>query len=273
MPARFDLPALARRSTNRREIVLANIATTQAQADSLALIYLRVVKVWRDMTDQIVASYERTLADLTTDAPSDTRGTIDSVAEALRRLVLTLTPDLRDWALRVEDVHRGKWVRNVLSATSIDLQTILNPLDVEDTVEASIQWNVALVRDVSEETRRRIETSVFTGFQQRKAAREVAREIREATGLARARSLRIAADQTVKLGSRLNQARQEQAGLDHFKWRHSGKAHPRPVHKDRDGKVFPWKGKGSIAADDMPGIPPYCGCTAQGVVVLDDGVG
>lgn len=266
MAVQFDLKSRIR--TNRRQIVLANIATTQAQADSLALIYLRVVNGWRDNAAAVVASYERTLADLTTDSPSDTRGTIDSIAEALRRLVLTLTPDLRDWAFRVEDVHRGKWVRNILSATSIDLSTILNPLDVEDTVEAAIEWNVALVRDVSEEARRRIETSVFTGFQQRKAAREVAKEIREATGMARARSIRIAADQTVKLGSKLNEARQRQAGLDHFKWRHSGKAHPRPEHVKRDGKVFRWDDP--AIKDDLPGYAPFCGCTGQGVLVFGD---
>jgi SPP1 gp7 family putative phage head morphogenesis protein len=261
---------MAARRTNRREIVLPPIQPTKAQADSLALIYLRVVNGWRDNAEQIVTSYERTLAGMTTDAPNDTSATIETIAEALRRLVLTLTPDLRDWAYRVEDVHRGKWVRNILSAISIDLDTILSPTDVRDTVEAAIEWNVSLIRDVSEEVRRKVGNSVFTGFQQRKSARDVAKEIREATTLARQRALRIAADQTVKLGSRLNQARQEQAGLTHFKWRHSGKAHPRLRHKERDGKVYPWEGEGSIPADDRPGIPPFCGCVSQGVVVYGD---
>lgn len=180
-----------------------------------------------------------------------------------------LTPDLRDWALRVEAVHRGKWIRNIFSAVSIDLSTVLSALDVTDTVQASIEWNVSLIKDVSDEIRRKVVNSVFSGFQARKPAREIAKEIREATGLARQRSLRIAADQTVKLGSRLNQARQQQAGLDHFKWRHSGKAHPRLRHKERDGKVYPWEGSG-IPSDDMPGVPPYCGCTSQGVLKLGD---
>ena len=267
---RLDLPAMAARRTNRREIVLPPIQPTKAQADSLALIYLRVVNGWRDNAEQIVTSYERALAGMTTDAPNDTSATIETLAEALRRLVLTLTPDLRDWAYRVEDVHRGKWVRNILSAVSIELDTILSPSDVRDTVEAAIEWNVSLIRDVSEEVRRKVGNSVFTGFQQRKAAHEVAKEIREATTLARARSLRIASHQTVSLGSRLNQARQEQAGLTHYRWRHSGKAHPRPEHKARDGKEFPWRGPGSIDPADQPGVPIACGCTAQGIVRTSD---
>lgn len=249
---------------------MANIAPTQAQAGDLARIYLRVVTAWQEGVPAIMAEYERTLAEMQTDSASSTTGAIDLVADAIRRLVLMLTPDLRRWALRVEGVHRGKWARSVLSATDVDLSTILSASDVADTVEATIEWNVALIRDVADEVRRRIANAVFTGFQQRKAAREVAKEIREATGMARARSLRIAADQTVKLGSRLNQARQQQAGLTSYKWRHSGKLHPRPWHKARDQHVYPWEGDGSIPDNDEPGVPPFCGCTAQGVVRFED---
>lgn len=264
---RFDLRS---RVTKRRgQIVFANITSTRAQADRLALIYLKVVKGWEEATQRIVESYERTLAEMVTDSPSDTAGVIDEIADALRRLVLMLTPELRDWAFRVEEVHRGKWIRNVLSATSIDLTTILIRADVEETIESVLMWNSALFRDVTDEIRRKVSNAVFSGFQARKPAREVAKEIREATGMARKRSILIASDQTVKLGAQLNEARQRQAGLDHFKWRHSGKVHARPHHEARDGKVFSWENPG-IPADDLPGIPPYCGCNAQGVLILDD---
>jgi len=265
---RINLAAAIRRPS-RRPITLANIAPTQAQAGDLTAIYLKIVTAWREASPRIMAEYERTLAALRTDSAASTGGTIDQVAEEIRRLVLMLTPDLRRWALQVEQVHRGKWMSNVMTATSVDLSTVLTAGDVEDTVEASLEWNTALIRDVSEETRRRIANSVFAGFQRRAPAAEIAKEISESLGLARARARRIAADQTVKLGSRLNQARQEQAGLTHFRWRHSGKAHPRSWHLARNGITYPWEGSG-IPADDMPGVPPFCGCTAQGVVVFED---
>lgn len=261
---------------SRRPITLANIAPTQAQASDLARIYLRIVTAWQIRIPGIVAEYERSIAQLydssvqlTTDSPATTGSSIDSVAAEIQRLVLLLTPDLRHWALRVEDVHRGKWTRSVMSATDVDLNTVLTAGDVNDTVEASINWNVALIRDVDSELQRKISNAVFAGFQRRAPASEIAKEIREATSMARARSLRIAGDQTVKLGARLNQARQEQAGLTSFKWRHSAKAHPRSWHLARDGKIYPWKNSG-IPADDMPGVPVACGCTAQGVVSFGD---
>jgi SPP1 gp7 family putative phage head morphogenesis protein len=264
----FNLAARITRKL-RRPIVLPNIAPTQAQAGNLLTIYLKVVSAWREAVPAIMAEYERTLGKLQTDSARDTTSAIDELDAQIRRLVLQLTPELRRWALQVETVQRGKWVNNVLSATSVDLSTILTPYDVNETVEASLNWNIALIRDVSEETRRRISNSIFAGFQRRAPAAEIAKEISESVGLARARARRIAADQTVKLGSRLNEARQEQAGLTSFKWRHSGKAHPRSWHLARNGQIYPWKNSG-IPPSDMPGVPPFCGCTAQGVITFEE---
>jgi SPP1 gp7 family putative phage head morphogenesis protein len=262
---------LAARVTRRskRPIVLANIVPTQAQAADLLTIYAKIVAAWTEGQARIVAEYERSIAEMTTDSPATTGSAIDEIGAQIQRLVIMLTPDLRRWALRVEDVHRGKWVRSVLSAVDVDLNTILTAGDVEDTLGASINWNVSLVRDVSEEIRRRIANSVFAGFQRRAPAREIAKEISDSIGMGRARARRIAADQTVKLGARLNQARQEQAGLTHYKWRSSHKLHFRPAHQARDGKVFPWEGPGSIAPDDRCGVPPFCGCTAQAVITFE----
>ena len=266
---KLDLPSLVRRPS-RRPITLPNIATTKAQASDLLAIYLRVVAAWSDGKARVMAEYERTLAQMITDTAETTGSAIEQVADEVRRLVLMLSPDLRRWALRVEAVHRGRWIANILSATSVNLDTILTPGDMAETVQSAIEWNVALIRDVAEDTRRRVANAVFAGFQRRAPASEIAKEISEAVGMARSRARRIAADQTVKLGARLNQARQQQAGLDKFKWRHSGKRHPRPHHEERDGKVYPWSGEGSIRADDLPGVPPYCGCTAMGWISFDD---
>lgn len=269
LPLRFDLASRVHRPSGK-PIVLARIATTQAQATDLLAIYLRVVNAWAAGLARINAAYAKSLSEITTDSADDIKSAMDGIAAEIQRLVLFLTPDLRQWALRVEKVHRGKWVQSVLSAADVDLNTVLTAGDVEDTVAAQIEWNVALIKDVSAEAQRRIANAVFAGLQQRKPAAEVAKEISEAVGMARSRARRIASDQTTRLGGRLNQARQEQAGITHYKWRHSAKRHPRLWHLDRDGRIFPWEGPGSIPPDDRPSIPVFCGCTAQAVVTFDD---
>lgn len=263
---KFDLAALSRRNS-RAPLVLRPITTTQAQIATLAALYMRVVRVWADARELIVSTYAQTLSELQTDSAGDLQSAMNAMNAEAQRVVVLLTPDMRGFAMGYEKVHRGKWVRNVLSAVQVQLETMLSEDDVDDTIEAFLEWNTSLVRDVSDETRRRIANTVFSGVQQRRPVAEVAKEISESVGMARARARRIAADQSTKLGARLNQARQEQAGLSHYKWRHSGKKHPREWHKERDGAVYPWRGEGSIAPDDQPSVPPFCGCTAQGVIV------
>jgi SPP1 gp7 family putative phage head morphogenesis protein len=264
---RFSLANMAHRPS-KRSITITAVRSTKTQADDLARIYLKLIAAWQAALPRISALYEANAPrPITTDAPDGVGGAIDEIAAEIDRLILTLVPDLRDWAIRVERVTRGSWIRSVLSATDIDLTTLLTGSSETETVEAALNWNTALIRDVSQQIRQRVANSVFAGFQRRAPAREIAKELVEAIGLGRKRSLLIARDQTVKLASRLDQARQEQAGITKFKWRHSYKRHPRAYHLAHNGKVYDW-GKNDLNGD-YPGVAPYCGCVAQAHITFD----
>jgi SPP1 gp7 family putative phage head morphogenesis protein len=147
----------------------------------------------------------------------------------------------------------------------VDLQTLIGPADVQETLDALIGRNVALVKDVSAQARGRISDSVFRGLTERRPAREVAKEIREAVAMSRRRSLNIASDQLTKVSSALDGERMRQAGIEKWKWMHSGKLHPRAEHKARNGKVYTF----ADPPPDMPGEKPFCGCRKLAVVELD----
>jgi len=271
---RFSLAETVRRTSNprRRQIVLRSIEPPKALAADLAVIYLQVVKAWETAAPRIVAEYERSLTPLHTDSADDLRSLFENLGREIDRLVLTLTPRLRGWALRTERWHRGKWRGVVLSATGIALDTILIATGVPVAVEETLAWNVQLIRDVDAQAEQRISNAVFSGLQQRKPAVDVAAEIREAMAMSRRRSIGIASDQLSKLTSALDTERMAQAGIEKFRYRHSGKAHPREWHKKRDGHLFElatgksMDGEGDIAPDDMPGVPPFCACRKQAVV-------
>jgi SPP1 gp7 family putative phage head morphogenesis protein len=192
-------------------------------------------------------------------------GVVGALGQEIDRLVLELTPDLRQWVVAVERWHRDRWGTS-LTPSGVDLKTLIGPEDVQTTMETVVQQNVSLVRNVSDTTRRRIEQIVFQGFQQRLPARDIARQLSEAVGIERKRALNIAVDQTQKLSAQLDTERMEQAGLDEFEWVHSGKLHFRPWHRERNGQRF--KLRGEIPADDMPGVPPFCGCRKRAVLTL-----
>jgi uncharacterized protein with gpF-like domain len=123
------------------------------------------------------------------------------------------------------------------------------------------------VKDVSGQIQRQISNIVFSGFQSKTSVYEVAKEINKTTGIARRRARNVALDQTRKLGEALNRSRMDQAGITHFLWQHGATLHARKWHLERNGKVFPFEGPGSIDPSDMPSIPPFCSCSTRAVVL------
>lgn len=276
--ARYSLARLiqSQRKVRRKQIVLRDIVPTQALASDLfTRCYKPLIETMNAALPGIVAAYDRGLPvndALITDSTSEAQSQTESLGETLRRLVLAITPALNDWALGVEKWHRGKWREAVLSATGVDPQTILAASGTPTSVQEYIDWNVALIRDVSAQAQQRMNSAIFSAFQARKPAADLARDLRDIVGMSRRRSLNIASDQLSKLSSALDRERMSEAGITAFKYRHSGKLHPRKWHRARDGKLYDLKtgkeigGDDVIAADDMPGIPPFCGCRKQAVV-------
>lgn len=268
----FDLTAMVRRATNRRTpVTVRAIVPTKAQADDLARIYLKVVRMWSQLaSERIMPAYARALErksardGLVLDDVGEVGSLFEELGPALQRLLLLLTPELRDWAIRVEEWHRGRWASGVLTATGVDISTMLGPQEMRQTVEEIIAWNISLIRDVSAQAQAKIASDVFAGYQRRAPAREVAKAINETLQTSQRRSVNIAADQLQKLSSRLDEERQREAGIDHWKWRHSRKLHPRAEHKARDGNIYTAK----TAPKDLPGQLPWCGCKRQAMLIL-----
>jgi SPP1 gp7 family putative phage head morphogenesis protein len=253
------------KKVRRSRIVLKPVRVPATLATDLFHIYRPAFEAWTDAADPILAAYERTLAQLVTDAPQDVTAAIGQVEAQLSAAMLTIRLRLAAWAARLEKSHRKAWTRTVLDGTHVDIETMIGPQDARITVGAAVERNVALVKSVSDQARTRIADAVFRGFRNRVAATVIAREIRETVAMQRARALRIAADQTVKLGAALNEERRRQAGIDTWQWVHSHKAHPRPEHVARDGRTY----SDNDPPSDMPGELPYCGCTSRAVLDLD----
>lgn len=279
---RYNLAAMARRQRNvrRSSITIRDIEPPATLATDLyRSCYMPVVNAWSDALPRINAAYERSLSELTQDSPADVRAEIDGAAEAINRLILILTPQVRDWALRTERWHRQKWIGAVLSATSVDLTTIVGPEDARQTLEQVIEWNTSLIRDVSDQARQRIGNTVFDGLRNRKPAAEVAKSIREAVDMGRRRSINIAADQMQKLAGSLADERRRAAGITAWEWVHSRKAHPRTRHVERNGNYYTdnpedvgkvLNGKALLAApEDRPSQLPWCGCRSKSVISFD----
>jgi len=268
---KFDLAALVKtkKSGRSRGIALRPIQPTQALASSLYLAgYKPIISAAQALVQRVLAAYPRSIGDsaLVTDATDELQGALDDFDNWLTRLLIEIAPELKDWAVQVERWHRGQWRNAVLTATGIDLDTILLASGTPTSVQTAIDWNTSLIRSVSDEARSRIGNLVFAAVHARQPVDDLARDLRDAVAMSRTRALRIASDQTKKLAAALDQERQMDAGIDSYIWRHSAKLHPRKFHVARNGKVFRWD---DPPEDGPPGTLPYCGCRAQAYIGLD----
>lgn len=261
------LKAILRAQGRRRPLTLRPIQTTQAQAKALQRIYAPIMQIWSvGVRERILPAYARSLATFTGDSPADIEVEIEAVDEEAVRATFSFRDLFRDWALSLMRWHLDKIGSQLVYATNVDLRTQLG--GANETIDDLLARNTALVRDVSDQARGRIADIVFRGLQQRTPIRDVAKEINDALGLGRARSLRISSDQTSKLSAALDRLRQEQLGFDSFIWRHSQKIHYRPEHLARDGQVFRWDSE--VAKTDPPGYAPFCGCKALAHMDMDE---
>jgi hypothetical protein len=258
-------------------IILRPIVPTSAMASDLYVSsYKPVISAWQQAIKAIGARYGSALPvrDHIRDSSFDLDGILASIEHSLQAVVIALTPSLRNWSVRAEGWHRGKWSGAVLAGTGIDPKTMLSAGDVGETVNAFVSRNVALVRSVSDEARSRISDIVLRGYASRTPLRTVAKEMADAVDLGRKRALRISVDQNTKLAARLDEARQQQAGIVRFKYRHGHQLHPRKWHAARDGNIYDWAtrkqvdGPDVIEAGDGAGEPPFCTCRTQAVIDL-----
>lgn len=279
----YSLPDLARRAGKKRDITLRPIIPTASQSLDLAAIYAPAWQIWQQNIDRILAGYDPAplpVGDaLVMDTADQVQSAINSVAQEFLTILTTrIAPSLRAWATRAERVHRSRWSAAVKAGTGVEIDMLLSAQEVEEPLSVWMARNVALCRNVSDQAQARIADAVFRGYQERRPVREVAKEIREATGMGRDRAARVAADQSSKLSGALDTERMADAGLEFAKWRSSHKTNYRPEHAARDGKVYNIRtgkereGDETIPADDRPSMKPWCGCRFQAWIPLLDSI-
>lgn len=262
-----DLKGILVAQGRKRPLVLRAVKPTQAQARSLYRLYTPVLDVWsQGAADRILPAYARTVATFTGDSPADIEAEIAAVDEQSVRVTFDFRAFFQEWAAGLLRWHIDRIGSQLTYATGIDLTTQLGP--ATGTLEDYLARNTALIRDVSDQTRGRIADIVFRGVQQQTPVRDIAREINEAVGLGRKRSLRIATDQSAKLSGALDALRGAELGFSGYQWQHSQKRHYRETHKARDGKYFAFGSE--VDRTDPPSFAPFCGCARRLSMEFDE---
>jgi SPP1 gp7 family putative phage head morphogenesis protein len=272
MPAltKINLASLAKQKGNKRQaITFRPIEPTKTKANELGAIYMAVVRNWRNViAETILPAYSAALERLTTD---DATGTLTSAIDLGEgqnfRVVAEAHTKTRTWTVQLEKWHLSQWAKAIAGGTGLQVGGVLLNEDASDQIAIALQRNAGLIRNLGEDMQKRVEQTVWQGVANQTPRRQIARQLSEALDIGRTRALNIAVDQTNKLGGELDRMRQQQAGIEEYKWRHSGKVHFRPEHKARDGQIFRWD---DPPKDGPPRTLPFCGCTAQAHLSLEE---
>lgn len=143
-------------------------------------------------------------------------------------------------------------------------------------LQLATQQNVQLIKSISSQHLNAIADIVFKNMMQGVRSGQIIEQIR-GYGVTRSRAALIARDQTAKVQSAVNRARQEAAGFKYFRWSTSNDERVRPSHVHAGNAVTPY-GRGVYRWDDLPtvdgekaspGTPIRCRCVAIPVLASE----
>lgn len=183
----------------------------------------------------------------------------DFTAEEIRRIAQKKgieTADFNEQALK-------KGINRVMGVDVFFSQPYL-----PDEIALFTSQNVNLISSIGDEAFRKVETIVYNGLQQGSSFKSIRDEIEHfvdpEVGNIRARANLIARDQIGKLNGQINFLRQNELGIERYRWQTVGDERVRDSHASKDGRIFSWDDP--PADTGHPGEDFQCRCWAEPVI-------
>lgn len=174
---------------------------------------------------------------------------------------------LRDVAVNEAQRFDRAWVASIKAGANVDVSLLIRDDDLVDFLSLRAQEHVGLIKSLSDDVAQYIERTALGSILEGRGNRETEKLLSQFEGINRNRARLIARDQASKLNGAMNQFRQEQAGVTHYKWSTTIDGRERPEHHARNGRVFAWARPPS---DGHPGRAINCRCRALAVLIDDE---
>lgn len=192
---------------------------------------------------------------------------LNILREALQFRLSRIAEETVDRVLSTErDRHTRVFAERVRSALGIDLTAVLAQDGLEDELAVALRRNAALIKSLSDETVKRVESAVSRSVLAGGGHRQLAKTMTDEFGVLQSRARLIARDQTSKWNSDLNRIRQVQAGVTQYRWRTSRDERVRQTHREKEGRVYAWAKPPTDTGH--PGEDVQCRCTAEAILDL-----
>lgn len=164
---------------------------------------------------------------------------------------------------------------SINKAVGVDLSNVLFDEGLEDFLEAQVNKNVSLIKSIPDEYFKSIETVVMNGtvngLRWESIARQIGgiKDISSVNGKLQNRIKLIARNETSNINASINKRRQEQLGIEKFKWQTAQDERVRQSHAKINGDVYAWDDLPTVdGVKTSPGQPINCRCIAIPVIEL-----
>lgn len=270
---KYDLKKLASSTARRRpgQKILLPVIERSAGAE------VSYLKVLRDMLRGIFAAVKRDVLPVVERELAQQRqgqrviGDVDSATfERIKRLgeqLGLIAIDAIERILGLEAIrHTKQFMTSAKKVLGIDLNSVVDASDLRAALETMATRNAGLIKGLSDDVIRRVQTTVTNAVLNGIPASELRKTLTADFQFGDKRAKLIARDQIAKTTSDLNRLRHQQAGISEYVWRTSKDERVRPRHVKCDGKTFKY-GQPTLAEQGLPpGQPIQCRCVAQAIV-------
>lgn len=221
-----------------------DLAVKEMRADGETDLMMRLTDIFNGMMNKVLAKTEG----------FGLRRKLESIANINRRLTVK------------------EWKKAVRATLGIDIREDYYLGEFfDEMLEKWVDENVNLIKTIPQNTLDRMKDVVYEGYAKGKRTTDMAKEIQRAYSINKRHARFIARDQTAKLNGKIQQAQQQDAGIEEYIWTTSKDERVRRSHRELDGKKFRWD-KPPINSDGRschPGEDYNCRCIALPVFDME----
>jgi SPP1 gp7 family putative phage head morphogenesis protein len=201
------------------------------------------------------------------DAGQNARSVIEGLRREAERAAAVAEGRANTAISRYGATHTRQWTAAVNVGAQIDVSRLLADDDLVDLISIKQAEFSSLIKNLSEDVRYRIERQTLGSIFEGRSNADISKSLREIDGIGRNRARLIARDQASKLNGAMNEFRQRQAGVTHYRWRTIVDGRERDTHRARNGKVYAWSTP--PPGTGHPGTQVNCRCRAIAVLIDD----
>lgn len=161
--------------------------------------------------------------------------------------------------------HTKNWAASVKAGTQVDVAKLLADDDLVRMLSVKSEEFVGLIKNLTDDMVHRINREVLGSILEGRSNADIAKSLTNIDGIGKGRARLIARDQASKLNGAMNQLRQEQAGVEHYRWKTILDGRERASHHARNGHVYAWDTP--PPGTGHPGHDINCRCRALAIIV------